>query len=71
MATLSEHAERIRAAIEAAEADGFKVRAEVYRVPWDHSEIDEIDLEIKQYSKNGNGETYLANYGLICEGLWE
>ncbi len=67
MASLSEHADNIRAAIMAAEADGFKVESEIYYARFEPDSLESVDLEIRQYSVNGEGHRYIANWAHIRE----
>lgn len=45
MASLSERAERIKAAIKAAEEDGFKLEADVITVHYS-GEVERVDLDL-------------------------
>lgn len=63
MATLSEHADAIRAAIEAARLDGFVLESNLY---YDHDgAVTDVDWMIHKYSKNGLGHNYIAQYDTI------
>lgn len=70
MAFLSEHAKSIRAAIKAAEADGYVIEYDILRDRSDGSRVVEIDLELHQYSETGDGYRYLANYQLLHTKEW-
>lgn len=61
--TLSEHAEKIRAAIQAAETDGYSIECDVYHLP--DGDVHSVDLEIYKYSVNGLGQRYVAQYATL------
>lgn len=63
MATLSEHSEKIRAAIEAAKADGFVIESNLYYAH--NGAVTDVDLMIHKYSKNGEGRNYIAQYDTL------
>lgn len=63
MASLFDHAEKIRAAIQAAKDDGFEPSFEVYH-SYDR-EVIGVDLELVQYSVDGYGTRYISNYEIL------
>lgn len=63
MASLFDHTKKIRAAIQAAQDDGFEPSVELY-YSWE-GRVTGIDLELIQYSVNGEGTRYVANYEVL------
>lgn len=64
MGSLSEHTKSIKAAIQAAIDDGYSAEFDLGYVQWRDYPI-EISLELIQYSKNGEGRTYVAAYDTV------
>lgn len=46
MASLSEHADAIKAAIKAAEDDGFKLEADLTYDPWPDGLVQRVELDL-------------------------